>query len=454
MKITFLGGALSVTGSKYLIEEGDEKILIDCGLFQGFKELRERNWAEFPVDPKTIKAVILTHAHLDHSGYLPLLVKNGFNGPIFATPATCALCKVILLDSGHLQEEDAKRANKYGFSKHKPALPLYTVRDAESAIKRFQPIDYYQKKEIDGLLSFTFSRSGHILGSALVTLNSKETEMVFTGDLGRIEDPLMNPPDKIESTDYLLLESTYGARQHPKTDPEKELEAIVNSTLAKGGTTIIAAFAVGRAQTVLYFLSKLKQEGKIPKNLPIYLDSPMGQEATDVFCNIPSENKLSVENREQVCSVARYTKSGKESQALSESDKPCVIIASSGMAEGGRILQHLKSFGPYEKNTIIFTGYQAGGTRGARLLNGEPQIKIFGDMVPIHARIALLSSLSSHADSEELIQWLKNFKKSPKRIFLVHGESEGMEALKQKIALELGWPVEIPEYLSSYDLKV
>lgn len=453
MKITFLGAALTVTGSKYLIEDDGNKILVDCGMFQGFKELRMRNWAPLPVDPKSIQAVILTHAHLDHTGYLPVLVRNGFRGPVYATQGTADLTRIILLDSGHLQEEDAKRANKYGYSKHKPALPLYTEKDAEEAIKRLKPIDYYQTTNLANELNFSFSRSGHIVGSAFVTLKSKTTSVVFSGDLGRPNDPIMKKPDRITHADYLLLESTYGSRTHPENDVEKDLADTINSTIAKKGIVLIASFAVGRAQTILYYISKLKKDGKIPRDIPVYLDSPMGRQATEVFCNIPDENKLPSDAQKGTCSVARYIQSKEESQNLSESHQPCIIIASSGMAEGGRILFHLKAFGPDEKNTIVFAGFQAGGTRGDRLLSGETEIKIFGEMIPIRAHVTLLENLSSHADANELLEWLKGFESPPKKIFLTHGEGEGAEALKRKIQTELGWNVEIPKYLESQELS-
>lgn len=452
MKITFLGAAKTVTGSKYLIEDGGQRLLVDCGLFQGHKELRLRNWDPLPVAAKSIQAVILTHAHLDHSGYLPLLVKQGFNGPIFATQATRDLCEVILLDSGRLQEEDAWRANKYGYSKHKPALALYTEKEAARTIKQFKIVPFDQTRNLSDNLNFTFSRSGHILGSAFVTLKSPKITVAFSGDVGRLKDPLMKPPARMGSADYLLLESTYGAREHPDIDPGKQLAKIINHAVQRQGKVIVAAFAVGRAQTVLYYISKLKEEGQIPKNLPVFLDTPMGQEATDIFCRSPDENRLDEEARNNVCSVARYIRSFEESEKLAFSEEPCVIIASSGMAEGGRVLQHIKIFGPDKKNSIVFTGYQAGGTRGDRLLSGEKKVKIYGEYVPIEAEVALLQNLSSHADAAELIQWLRGFEKPPKTTFLTHGEDEGASALKARIESELGWNVYIPSYLESLNL--
>lgn len=447
MKITFLGGALTVTGSKFLIEEGFHKCLVDCGLFQGLKSLRARNWEPFPVDPQTIEAVLLTHAHLDHTGYLPLLVKQGFKGPIYASPITCELTKLILLDAGRIQEEDAKRANRYGYSKHKPALPLYTEEEAEAANRLLTPIDFYKEQRIGGF-QFVFSHSGHISGSSFITLKSNGITIVFSGDVGRPSDPLMKHPDTITQADYLLIESTYGARVHPQVDNAEALAKIINETKGK---VLIASFAIGRAQTLLYYLSQLKKENRIP-DLPVYLDSPMGQKVTEVFCLNPEECRLPKDEVDYVCRVPQFISSPEQSKRLKDSRKRAIILASSGMIEGGRILHHLKNFGSDPNNTLVLTGYQAEGTRGDSLLKGERELKIFGEMVPIRARVVQLDNLSSHADSEELIGWLKGFQSPPKKTFLTHGEEEGTTALKAKIEKELGWTVVIPHYLESDEL--
>lgn len=453
MKLTFLGGALSVTGSKFLIEDQDKRYLIDCGLFQGLKELRVRNWDPLPVDAKTISACVLTHAHLDHTGYLPILVKQGFNGPIYGSTLTCELTKLILLDAGRIQEEDADRANRYGYSKHKPALPLYTEAEAERAIRLLKPVDFYKEYNLDQGLSFTLSHSGHISGSSFITLKNSTTTIVFSGDVGRPDDPIMNKRDSIAFADYLLIESTYGGRLHPKVDNTSQLEKIINDTLSKKGKVIMASFAIGRAQTLLYLISKLKQENRIPQNVPVYLDSPMGQKVTELFCTHQEESGLSKNSLEEVCAVPQFISTREQSKRLKESKIPSIILASSGMAEGGRILHHLKNFGPDERNTVVLTGFQAEGTRGEKLLKGEKEIKVYGEVVPIRATITHLDNLSSHVDEEEMIDWLKGFKSPPKTTFLVHGEAEGTRAMKSKIEKELGWNVVIPNYLESVELN-
>lgn len=453
MKLQFLGAAGTVTGSKYLIEEKGQKILIDCGLFQGYKELRLRNWEPLPVDPKTVMALILTHAHLDHSGYIPILVKEGFKGPIYASQATCDLCKILLKDAGHLQEEDAKRANKYGYSKHKPALPLFTEEDALESFKYFRPVLWEKDHQLSENFTFNLKHSGHILGSSFVTLKTADLNVVFSGDVGRSSDWVMKPPVAIEGSDYLILESTYGLRLHSKTDVLERLAEIINSTTAKGGTVLIPSFAVGRAQTILYLIYKLKQQKRIDEKIPVYLDSPMAQDATDLLCQFMSEHQLPKEVCSNVCTSATYIQSKEDSIRINHHSFPSIIISASGMAEGGRILHHIDHYGPKPENTIVFTGFQAAGTRGDRMLRGEKEIKIHGKMIPIHARIENLDSLSSHADYEELLNWLKNFKKAPKEVFLTHGEPEASVSLKAKIEQQFGWKVTVPKYLESFDLS-
>lgn len=453
MKITFFGATLTVTGSKYLIEEDGKRYLVDCGLFQGYKELRLRNWDTFPIDPKMIDAVILTHAHLDHSGYLPLLVKNGFHGPVYASHGTRDLAEIILKDAGKIQEEDTRRANRYGYSKHHPALPLYTEKDAENAMGLFRTIDFDKPQYLTKDLTFILSNSGHILGSSFVTLKSKTTTLVFSGDIGRPNDPIMTPPAQIHHADYLLMESTYGNRLHPKIDVMDQLEKVVNSTIARGGTLVIPAFAVGRTQILLYYLWKLRQEKRISPHIPIYLDSPMAQDATDLWHKYCGEHRLPKKECSQMCSVAEYVQTSEESKKLNGHPFPSIIISASGMAEGGRVLHHIAYYGPHEQNTILFAGFQAGGTRGDRMLKGEKEIKIFGQMVPIRARVETLETLSSHADYEEILQWLKGLDSPPKEIFLTHGEPEAQESLKKKIEEALGWTVSIPHYLDTAELK-
>lgn len=453
MKLTFLGANLTVTGSKYLLEVDEKKYLIDCGLFQGHKQLRLRNREQFPVNPRTIEAVILTHAHMDHSGYIPLLINQGFKGKIYASHATRDLCEILLLDAGRIQEEDARRANRYGYSKHSPALPLYTEKDAKKSLKYFHCIDFDKEYHLKNDLTFSLSHSGHILGSSFITLKNNDTTLVFSGDIGRPQDPVMTHPAQIKFADYLILESTYGNRRHPNIDVLTQLEEIINSTFAKGGTVVIPAFALGRTQILLYYIYKLKQEKRLSHDIPIYLDSPMAQDVTTLWNHYSGEHRLSKEECSEVCSVAEYVQSREDSKRLNSSPFPSIIISASGMAEGGRILHHLVHYAPKEENTILFAGFQAGGTRGDRMLRGEKEVKIHGHMIPIRARIENLDTLSSHADYEETLQWLKAFELPPKQVFITHGEPEASESLKSKIEEALGWKVSIPQYLDSIDLS-
>lgn len=452
MKLSFFGAVGTVTGSKYLVEEENKNFLIDCGLFQGLKELRLRNWEPLPINPKMINSIVLTHAHLDHTGFLPIIVKQGFNGPIYASKSTKELTEILLLDAGHLQEEEANRANRYGYSRHKPALPLYTVDDAEAALRHIQGVDFGKNYSLSPTLNFSLNRSGHILGSSFVTLKNKTTTLVFSGDLGRPHDPVMRPPETIKFADYLVLESTYGNRLHATGKASEQLAEIINSTLAKGGSVIIPSFAVGRSQSILYYIYQLMQEKRISDQIPIYLDSPMAQDATDLWCRYEHENSLSEETTRGVCSLATYTQSREDSKKLNASHFPAIIISASGMAEGGRVLHHIAHYAPHPENTIMFAGFQAAGTRGYDMLHGKKEIKIFGQTVPIRARIENLDALSSHADYQEILDWLKGFEKPPKRVFLTHGEPNAAESLKTKIEQTYGWNVTIPKYLDTYDL--
>ncbi|VEG90076.1 MBL fold metallo-hydrolase RNA specificity domain-containing protein [Legionella spiritensis] len=451
MKLSFLGATETVTGSKYLVECGNRKILIDCGLFQGLKDLRLRNWHPLPVEPSSIDAVLLTHAHIDHSGYLPLLVKNGFQGSIYATRATTELCNILLPDSGHLHEEDANRANKYGYSKHHPALPLYTESDALIALKQFVPVNYNQAYSFFESLQCRWYRAGHILGSSFIEIKHNSTKLLFSGDIGRHHDPVMKPWQQIDQTDYLVLESTYGNRLHEKSDPMTVLAAVINATAKRGGTLLIPAFAVGRAQTMLYYLYHLKQSGLIP-DLPIFLDSPMAIDATQVLLNNSDEHLLTPKQCFDICHVAHYVNTPEQSKSIDRMTVPKIIISASGMMSGGRILHHLKVFGPDPQNTILLTGYQAKGTRGARMVAHEPEIKIHGQMVPIRASIEMLANTSAHADYEEILLWLGQFKEAPKTTFITHGEPEASLALKEHIEEQLGWNCVIPHYLDTMDL--
>ena len=448
MRLTFLGATNTVTGSKFLLSINDKKILIDCGLFQGLKELRQRNWNKFPVEPHLIDAVILTHAHIDHSGYLPVLVKNGFTGKIYCSSATKDLCAVLLPDSGYLQEEEAKFANKYGYSKHKPAIPLYTRAEAEETLSQFHALDFRKNYKMAEETHISLIPAGHILGATFIQVKHYGTTLLFSGDLGRPDDPIMHPPAVIQAADYLVLESTYGNRLHNKVDPLDELCDIINRTAKRGGTVIIPAFAVGRAQHLLYFMYQLKMTKRIP-DLPIYLDSPMAKSATDIFRKYTKLHRLDAELSEKVSEVAKCVTTKEESQTLSQDTSPKVIISASGMLEGGRVLHHVKIFAPDPRNTIVFAGYQASGTRGADIINGKESIKIFGEDVPVRAEVQVLSNMSAHADYEEILEWLKNFNHHPRKIFITHGEPEAALSLKEKIEKKYRWSCVIPEYLYS-----
>lgn len=452
MKITFLGAAETVTGSKYLLEFEKKKILIDCGLFQGHKEMRERNWEDFFIDPRDIDALILTHAHIDHSGYIPLLVKKGFCGKIFCSPATFDLCKILLLDSGFLQEEDAMRANKYGYTKHKPALPLYTKDDAEFSLQFFQSVNFDEIFHFDQNINFTLNRAGHILGASFITLTYNGESIVFSGDLGRESDPITKVPTKLSNADYLLIESTYGNRLHEKTDPAEIIKNAIIKTAARGGVVVIPAFAVGRAQNIMYYIEQLKEQKAIPE-IPVFLDSPMAIEASKILQKNQSEHKLGKELCQKVCDVARYTASVEESKALNEIKMPMIIISASGMAEGGRVLHHLKNYISNHRNTILFTGFQAQGTRGDKIVSGYKTIKIHGQIFEINAEIINLTCGSAHADYEEILSWLSNFKKAPKKVFITHGSLESATSLQEKIKEKFGWNAIIPKYLQSENLK-
>ncbi len=441
--LTFLGAAGTVTGSRHLLRVGGRSILVDCGLFQGLKELRLKNWAAFPVDPETIDDVVLTHAHLDHSGYLPKLVREGFRGRVFCTAATADLSELLLLDSAKIQEGDAEFANRHGFSKHTPALPLYGKRDALRALEHFEALDFDTPSDIGHGANLVFRRAGHILGAACVQLRWGGKTIVFSGDLGRYDDPLMHDPAAITSADYLVVESTYGDRRHAAVAAADALLDVVERTTARGGTVIIPAFAVGRAQELLYLFWQLKQSGRLPLT-PVYLDSPMAINASDILGRHPGDHRLSRADCEAAMGSATYIRDVEESKALTYNTMPKVILSASGMATGGRVLHHLKAYGPDRRNTILFAGYQAAGTRGAALLDGAREVKIHGDWVPIRAEIDNLPMLSAHADADEIMRWLRGFERPPRGTFIVHGEPPASDALRQRIESELGWVCEVP----------
>lgn len=451
MRMTFLGAAGTVTGSKYLLEHRDQHVLIDCGLFQGYKQLRLHNWDPFQLPVRDLQAIVLTHAHLDHSGYLPVLARNGYRGPVYATPATCELVKILLRDSGRLQEEEAEFANRHGFSKHAPALPLYTEQDAERALKLLHPVELHHRVTIVPGLSILLRGAGHILGAATVEIVADGITLVCSGDLGRPNDPLMFAPETIEQTDYLLIESTYGDRRHPEESPEKQLAEVITHTALRHGITLVPSFAVGRAQLLMYHLYRLKQQHAIP-DLPIYLNSPMATDVTRLYQRFRSEHRLSLEDCEGMCQGTHFVRATRDSIELDQLRTPAVILAASGMATGGRVLHHLKALAPNPLNTLLIPGFQAGGTRGAQIIAGAPSVRIHGKDVPIRAEVVPVETLSAHADADEIIEWLRGFKRPPKHTYVVHGEPNASDVLRRRISLELGWSVSVPEYRDSVEL--
>jgi len=451
VKLTFLGGVGTVTGSKYLLEADGLKILVDCGLFQGYKQLRLRNWASLPVKPESIDAVILTHAHLDHSGYVPLLVRDGFKGPIISTEATRDLCAILLPDSGFLQEKDAEFANRHGFSKHHPALPLYTRKDAENSLECFRPVGFGDKKMLFDKVGVCFRGAGHILGAATVELDWSGRKIVFSGDLGRYGDGMMLDPEPVRHADYLLVESTYGNRLHDQEDPEDVLADVITHTAGRGGTVVIPAFAVGRAQVLLFHIQRLKEAGRIP-DLPVFLDSPMAVSASEVFRRHLGEHRLTEDECNWSYNAARYVRDVEESKDLDRNQMPKVIVSASGMATGGRVLHHLKHYAPDHRNTILFAGYQAGGTRGAALVAGATSVKIHGSQIAVRAQVDSLQMLSAHADANEIMRWLGHFEAPPKQTFITHGEPDGADALRHRIESELHWPCTVPDYREGIEL--
>ncbi len=451
MKLQFLGATGTVSGSKYLLEAGARRVLVDCGLFQGYKQLRLRNWSPLKVDPKTIDAVVLTHAHIDHSGYLPLLVRNGFHGRIYCTAATRDLCTILLPDSARLQEEEANYANRHNFSRHKPALPLYTEQDALRSLKQFTATDYDRALDLGAGVTATLLPSGHLLGSAFVQIAAIGRSVLFSGDLGRPDDAVMPSPVRVAAADYLVIESTYGNRIHEQEDPRIKLAEVINRTVARQGVLIIPAFAVGRTQSLLYYIHQLKVAGTIA-DTPVYLNSPMATDATQLFMTHRKEHRLAPEECQAMCRAAKIINTPEESKALNRRKGPMIIIAGSGMATGGRVTHHLTAFAPDARNTILFTGHQAGGTRGARIVAGEPTVKIHGEMVPVRAEVDIINNLSAHADSDEIIGWLRGFETPPRRTFITHGEPGPADALRQRIEQTLNWPCEVPDYLESVSL--
>jgi len=452
-----MGAARTVTGSKYLLEHDGKRVLVDCGLFQGLKELRVRNWEQFPIPPREIDAVVLTHAHLDHVGYLPRLRADGYRGRIFCTAGTKELCGLVLPDSGRIQEEDARQANRHGYSKHQPALPLYTESDALAVLTQLQPIGYQRAIEIVSGISIEFFPAGHLLGSSFVVarLQSGPT-ILFGGDLGRYARPVLPDPSAAVQADVVLVESTYGDRDHVADDNGEELAQVVRSTIERGGKLIIPAFAIGRVEELLYWMRRLEQERRIPV-VPVYVDSPMANDALKFYSARITELDEDMRPTEKNVSTFATTRfqtvsSPQQSKELTASRKPSIVISSSGMATGGRVLHHMAASLPDPRNTVLFVGYQAAGTRGRQLVDGARDVRIHGQSISVNARIARIDSMSAHADRGEILRWLGTFPAKPGRVCLVHGEPEPMDALKTLLQQRLGWTAETPQHLQRLSL--
>ena len=462
--IQFLGAAGVVTGSKHLINTAQNgtpgvQVLIDCGLFQGQKEWRERNWADPPIRPREIDAVILTHAHLDHSGWIPRLVKLGFTGPIYATPASIDLCSILLPDSGHLQEEDAAFHNKHKSSKHTPALPLYTFEEAQECMKQFRPVEFGETQQLQPGFGFRFVHAAHILGSSMVEITLGTQHLLFTGDIGRVRNSQGCPgrvvhsgPTEGESADLLVMESTYGDRVHPRSDPCPQLAQLIRDTVKRGGVVVVPAFAVERTQKLLFMLKELMEAGQIPR-VPVHADSPMAIQAVNIFLKHAEE--FSEETKRL---IARYGSpltwenfffdtTPADSKKINDSHYPTIIVSSSGMATGGRILHHLLQRLPDPRNLVLFIGFQSPGTRGESIKSGAREVKIFGEIVPVRAQVAALEQFSDHADTPELLEWLRTFKGAPSQTYLVHGEPAAAAALRDSLTNELHWRVDVAQYM-------
>ncbi len=456
-KITFLGAAGTVTGSKYLVEAEGKRLLVDCGLFEGSRELKQRNWDKLTVDPATIDWVLLTHAHIDHTGYLPRLVRNGYRGPIYANIATHELCTLLLPDSAHLQEEDARYAVKKGYSRHKPPLPLYTVAESQTALQQFREIPSNDVFKISPQFSVLPHDAGHILGATwlelTITENGKQTLVVFSGDVGRYDQPILKDPESPTRADFLLCESTYGDREHPGGSVTDELADVVNQTAKRGGAVVIPAFAVDRTQLLLYYLRVLEKAQRIP-HLPIYLDSPMAINTTEIYTRHRADHDLKPQTDPDPMDVqeVHMTCSVEDSKKINDVTAPCIIISASGMITGGRVLHHLAYRLPDSRSTVLLVGYQAEGSGGRALLNGAKFLRIHGAEVPVRAQVVEMCQLSAHAGKSELLRWISGIQAPPKRTFMVHGEPSGLTSLRDAIVAQRGWPVTIPDYLQSFDL--
>ncbi len=451
MQLRFLGGTGTVTGSKILVEHDGRRLLVDCGLFQGLKQLRLRNWSALPIPAGSIDAVVLTHAHIDHSGYLPRLLDMGFRGKVYCTAATHELCRLLLPDSARLQEEEAFYANRRGFSKHAPALPLYTLKSALKVLENFKVRAFGELFEPLPGMEMRYQRAGHILGAASVHLRCGEKTVLFSGDLGRSDDLVMRPPEPPPAADCVIVESTYGNREHGDDDPLAKLADVVSRTAARGGVTVIPAFAVGRAQTLLHAIRILKASHRIP-DLPVFLNSPMAADVTSIFTRHAEEHRLSPDACRAMSAGVKIVNNEEESRALNSLRYPGIIVSASGMATGGRVVHHLKAFAPDARNAIVFAGFQAAGTRGASMIGGAKEIKIHGEWIPLRAEVASLDGLSAHADRADLLDWIGALPRAPRRVYVNHGEPVAADALRQAIEERHRWACSVPEYLEIANL--
>jgi metallo-beta-lactamase family protein len=450
VRLSFLGAAGTVTGSRFLVEHAGSRLLVDCGLFQGVKNVRQRNWAPFPVEPGSIAGVVVTHAHIDHSGFLPVLVRDGYAGPVRCTPATAELVELLLPDSAYLQEEDAKLANRAGYSTHRPALPLYSREDARAALDRLAALELGEPWEV-GPFSVRLAPAGHLLGAAGVTVSAAGVTVHFSGDLGRPDDLLVYAPAPPPEADWLVMESTYGDRDHADRDPLACLERAIAPALARGGVVLIPAFAVGRSQTLLYCLWRLREERRLPR-VPIFLDSPLATDATDLYRRHARLHRLEAATADAAFRLPTFVRTAADSKRLSAGHGPMIVLSASGMATGGRVLHHLIAFAPRPETLILLPGYQAPGTRGASLVAGERTLRIHGRTVTVRAEVAHLDVFSAHADRSDLLAWLAARPHDPRGVFLVHGEPGPADALRREIVVREGLPAHVAEHLETVEL--